>query len=169
MNWVDIVILVVWGIAALWGLWAGLLRMLLPLLVIALGIFLASHLAEPIGNIFSPFTDKENIQTITAFVVIFIALLLVAGLVGFMLRAVMRFLVIFGLVDRLAGMLVGILAGFVLLSGALTAVQKYPVAGVEGDIHSSTLGEFLADNFDVVIRGIKLIPGDWDDKVRELK
>jgi hypothetical protein len=25
----------------------------------------------------------------------------------------------------------------------------------------------MADNFDVVLRGVKLIPGDWDEKVKE--
>jgi hypothetical protein len=35
-------------------------------------------------------------------------------------------------------------------------------------IDESTLGTFMADQFDVVIRGIKLIPGDWDDELDKL-
>jgi len=54
-----------------------------------------------------------------------------------------------------------------LLSGVLTALQRFPVAGIEDDIEESTLGPFLADNFDVVIRSFKLIPGDWDDRIGE--
>lgn len=167
MNWVDIAILVVWGIAALWGLWAGLLRMLLPLVVAAVGLVLASHFAEPVGNLFTPFTSDENLQTIAAFLAIFIVLLVVAALVSFTLHAIISRFVVFGLIDRLLGMVVGILAGFVLLSGVLTAIQKFPVAGIEDDISDSTLGVFLADHFDVVTRGIKLIPSDWDDKVKK--
>ena len=32
----------------------------------------------------------------------------------------------------------------------------------------SALGTFLADNFDVVIRGVGLVPGDWDDELERL-
>jgi hypothetical protein len=60
------------------------------------------------------------------------------------------------------------LIGFVLLSGVLTNVQRFPVRDYDQTIDESALGSFLADNFDVVIRGVKLIPGDWDDELDKL-
>ena len=47
---------------------------------------------------------------------------------------------------------------------ALAGLQKFPFGSIREDINDSTMGAFVADNFDVVIRGAKLIPGDWDDK-----
>ena len=56
--------------------------------------------------------------------------------------------------------------GFLLLSGVLTGVQKF-TDRVDDDIDESALGSFLADNFDEVTRGTKLIPGDWDDELAQ--
>ena len=50
----------------------------------------------------------------------------------------------------------------------MTGVQKFTDA-VDEDIHESVLGSYLADNFDVVIRGARLIPGDWDDELMKLQ
>ena len=62
----------------------------------------------------------------------------------------------------------GVLIGFLLLSGVLTALQKYPVKDLEVDIDESKLGALLADNFDVIVRGIGVIPGDWDHELEKL-
>ena len=50
----------------------------------------------------------------------------------------------------------------------LTALQKYPVKDLEVDIDESKLGALLADNFDVIVRGIGVIPGDWDHELEKL-
>ena len=65
-------------------------------------------------------------------------------------------------------MAVGVIIGFLILSGVLTGVQRY-ADRMDDDIDESALGVFLADNFDEVIRGVKLIPGDWDHEFKELK
>ena len=163
MNWVDILVLVVLALAGLWGFRAGLLRMLLPLVAVAVGLFLASRFAGPVGRLFSPLAHGQNAQTIAAFITIFVLVLLAGAIAMFMLRAIMNFLAIFGLIDRLAGLLLGLLVGAVLLSGVLTALERYPVADVRTDIQDSKLGVSLADKFNVVLHGINLIPADWNN------
>ena len=69
----------------------------------------------------------------------------------------------------LAGAPVGLVVGFLLISGIITGVQTYPVGNVDQTIEESTLGSFLANNFGVVMRGVRLIPVDWDAKVEDLK
>ncbi|GIS93542.1 MAG: hypothetical protein CM1200mP22_07790 [Dehalococcoidia bacterium] len=66
-------------------------------------------------------------------------------------------------------MVVGLLIGFLLLSGILTAVQKYPVKGMEKDIGKSTLGAFLADNFDVVIPRSWIYPRRLGSRIGETR
>lgn len=168
MNWIDIAILVVWGMTALWGFSSGLLRILVPLFSLVVGMALSSRIGDSVGEIFSPVTDNENAQTVAGFVLIFGLLFIAGGIVSFVARKVLGIIPLFGMVNSLAGMAVGLLVGFILVSGVLTAIQKFPVRDLEITIDESTLGTFMADQFDVVIRGIKIIPGDWDNELDKL-
>jgi len=168
MNWVTVLVLVVWGLTALWGFKVGLIRMVVPLVVVGVGLALSSRIAEPVGNLFSFLSENENIQTVAAFVAILLVLLLIAAWLSSLLRTLIGVIPLAGLANHLTGMAVGILVGFVLLSGLLTGLQKFPVGGVRDDIDESPLGTFLADHFDVAIRTIRLIPGDWDQKTKGL-
>ena len=168
MNWVDIAILVVWGITVFWGYSTGLMGVLVPFICLVLGLVLSSRIGDTVGVMFSSITDNENAQAVAGFVLVFGVLFVAGGILSLMAKKLLSIIPLFGTVNNLAGMVVGLLIGFLLLSGILTAVQKYPVKGMEKDIGKSTLGAFLADNFDVVIRGLGFIPGDWDQEVEKL-
>ena len=168
MNWIDIAVLVVWGMTALWGFSSGLLRILVPLFSLVVGMAISSRIGDSVGEIFSPVTDNENAQTVAGFVLIFGLLFIAGGIVSFVARKVLGIIPLFGMVNSLAGMAVGLLVGFILVSGVLTAIQRFPVRDLEITIDESTLGTFMADQFDVVIRGIKIIPGDWDNELDKL-
>ena len=168
MNWVTILVLVVWGLTAFWGFRTGLIRMVVPLVVVRVGLALSSRIAGPVGNFFSFLSENENVQTIAAFITILVVLFIIGIWLSSFLRTAVGIIPLAGLSNSLAGAAVGIIIGFVLLSGILTGLQKFPVDNFRDDINDSRLGTFLADNFDVVIRGAKLIPGDWDQKARGL-
>jgi uncharacterized membrane protein required for colicin V production len=169
MNWVDVLVLVVWGLTAIWGYRTGFIGMLVPLVVIIAGLALSSRVAEPIANIFSFISENENVQLIIAFIAIFFAVLLLSAWLSSLLRSVVRFIPIVGLADRLAGIGVGLLIGFILLTGVLTGLRSFPVGEVRQDINDSRLGRFLTDNFAVTVRAVGLVPGDWNEKARGLK
>ena len=168
MNWIDIAILVIWGMTALWGFSSGLLQILVPLVALVIGMAISSRIGDSVGEIFSSFTDNENAQTVAGFVLIFGLLFILGGIISVVARRVLGIIPLFGMVNSLAGMAAGLLVGFLLVSGVLTAIQKSPVRDLDVTIDESTLGTFMADQFDVVIRGIKLIPGDWDDELDKL-
>jgi len=168
MNWIDIAILVVWGITALWGFSAGLLQIVVPLISLVAGLALSSRIGDSVGNIFSGVADNENAQTVAGFILIFGVLFVLGGIVSFMARRVLGIIPLFGLANSLAGMAAGVLVGFLLLSGVLTGIQRFPFRDLDKTIDESALGTFLADNFDVVIRGVKIIPGDWDNQLEKL-
>jgi len=140
----------------------------IPLGVAIVGLAISSRVAGDVGNIFSRLTDSEDIQTAAGFVLVFLGLFIVGWVVSYWLRKVLGLIPLFGLANRFGGMAAGILVGFLLLSGVLTGVQKYSFYNMEERIDGSALGSFMADNFDVVIRGAKLIPGDWDDRLGKL-
>ena len=168
MNWIDAVVLVVWGVTALWGFSSGLIRLSISLLVVIVGLALSSRIAGDVGNIFSGLTDSEGAQTVGGFILIFLGIFIIGAIASFWIGALLRFLPIFGLANRLGGLAVGVIIGFLLLSGILTGVQRF-TDEVDDDIDESALGAFMADKFDVVIRGVRLIPGDWDNELEKLQ
>ena len=166
MNWVDILVLVVWGLMALWGFKSGLLGMVVPLIMIILGLAISSRIAEPVGNLFSFLSESENVQTVIAFIAIFLALLLLSAWLSGLLQTASKFIPLAGIANRLSGMAVGIFVGFLLLSGILTGLQHFSVGGIQDDIAESPLGSFMANNFGVTLRAVKLVPGDWEEKAK---
>ena len=131
MNWIDIAILVIWGMTALWGFSSGLLRILVPLVALVIGMALSSRIGDSVGEIFSSFTDNENAQTVAGFVLIFGLLFILGGIISVGARRVLGIIPLFGMVNSLAGMAVGLLVGFLLVSGVLTAIQKFPVRDLD--------------------------------------
>ena len=168
MNWIDIVILVVWGVTALWGFSSGLLKILVLFFSLVIGLALSSRIGDSVGELFSGLTDNENAQTIAGFLLILVVLFVAGGIISFMASKVLGIIPLLGLVNSLSGMAVGLLVGFLLISGVLTAIQKFPISDLDQTIDESKLGTFMADQFDVVVRGVKLIPGDWDDDLDKI-
>src|ERR671915_1018856 len=138
MNWVDILVLVVWGLAALCGFKVGFIRMVVPPAVVIVGLVLSSRIAEPVGDFFSFLSENENVQTIAAFIAILIVLLMIGALLSSLLRTAIGIIPLAGLVNNLAGAGVGILIGFIILSGVLTGLQKFPVSGIKENIAESS-------------------------------
>ena len=146
----------------------GLLQMGVHLVVVAVGLAIASRVAPTVGDLFSVVTDNENAQSAAGFIAVFLILFIAGGVVSFWLRMILGIIPFFGSFNKLGGLIVGVAVGFLLLSGILTGIQKFPIGDAEQTIDDSKLGSFLADNFDVVIRGIGLIPGEWDDELDKL-
>ena len=168
MNWVDIAILVVWAGTASWGASMGMLQMGVHLVLVAVGLAISSRIAPTVGDLFSVVTDNENAQSAAGFIAVFLILFIAGGVVSFWLRLILGIIPFFGSFNKLGGLIIGVAVGFLLLSGILTGIQRFPIGDAQQTIDESKLGSFLADNFDVVIRGIKLIPGDWDDELEKL-
>ena len=146
----------------------GLLQMGVHLLVVAVGLAISSRIAPTVGGLFSVVVDNENAQSAAGFIAVFLILFIAGGVASFWLRMVLGIIPFFGSFNKLGGLIVGILVGFLLLSGILTGIQKFPIKDAQQTIDDSKLGSFLADNFDVITRGIGLIPGNWDDELDKL-
>lgn len=142
--------------------------MVVPLISLVIGLALASRIGDSVGNVFSSFTDNENAQTVAGFMLIFAVIFVAGAIISYLGRKALGIIPLFGLVNSLAGMAAGLLVGFLLLSGVLTGIQRFPFSELDQTIDESALGAFLADNFDVVIRGAGLIPGDWDNRLENL-
>ena len=159
MNWLDVVIVVVSGVAALLGWVTGGLYVAVTGVGVLVGITLASRQHERIAPLFSRFTDSQNGAEIIAFAVIFGLVLIASVIVSFLASTVLRKLML-GWADKVAGVALGIVLVFAAGSAIFSAIQSYPVYDLDDYIAGSALASFLADNFDVVLRGLKFIPDD---------
>ena len=162
MNWIDALVLAILALTAFWGFRTGLIHMFVPLVAILVGLAISSRVAGPLGNLFGFVSENENVQTVLGFLALFIALLVIAVILGNVLRTLINFLPLAGLANGITGALIGLVIGCVLLSGVLTGLQKFPFGGLDETIEGSALGTVLADRFDVVTRGVGLIPRTWD-------
>ena len=166
MNWVDILVLVILVIAAYKGFKSGLVRMGVFLVVMGVGLALSSRLTQPISNLLPSMSDNERVQSIIIFLVLIIALIIGAEIINRVLSTIIKFVPFGGMANNLAGTAIGLIVGLVILSALLAGVQKFPFGNMREDISNSSTGSFLADNFDTVIRGFKLIPSDWDQSIK---
>ena len=77
MNWIDVVILAVGIIFGLFGLWRGFVQSLVLLVLFGASLAVSSRVGETVGDIFSPFTDSADIQTLAGLGVIFLGFIFV--------------------------------------------------------------------------------------------
>ena len=159
MNWLDIVVLVALGLLAVTGWRSGGVQIGVTAAGILAGIALASRQHGTLEPLFSKFIHSDNGAEIGAFVAIFILVLIASLVVTSVVRSVLGKLKL-GVADKLVGLALGVVVTFAIGSAVLSTIQSYPVLGLEDTIAGSALGTFLADNVDVVLRGMKFLPSD---------
>ena len=157
MNWLDIVVVVVAGIVAMMGWKVGGLHMVVTGAGTLVGIALASRQHERVEPLFSRFIDSQNGAEIAAFATIFVLVMIASILASFLAGAILRTLML-GWADKVAGVGLGVVVVFAVGSAIFSAIQSYPVHGLDNYIDDSALGSFLADKFDMVLRGLKFVP-----------
>ena len=164
MNWLDFVIIGGVGFVALAGMKMGGIHMAVTAAGCLAGISLASRLHGRLEPAFSPFIDNQNSSELAAFVAIFVIVAAASLVIGLVVRSILG-KVMLGWTDRVIGLGLAATITLAIGSGGLSAVQSYPVLGIEETIGDSVLGSFLADNFDTVLRGLKFIPDDLGNDI----
>ncbi len=159
MNWMDLVIIVVGISVAFVGWRMGGIQIGVVAIGVFAGIALSSRLHDEVARLFSRFIDSDNGAEVASFIAIFILALLAAAVLGTIAHAILV-KVKLGSINKAAGFVLGVLVTFAIGSAVLSTIQSYPVMGLEGTIEDSAMGTFLADNFDVVLRGLRFIPDD---------
>lgn len=164
MNWLDIIILAVAGIAALMGLRIGLVRTVASVVGIAVAIVLAGQFFNEVAPVFDGLLDSENGANVLGFLLIFVVVLVISAIVGSTMRKVVN-LMMLGWIDQGGGLVLGVLLSFALLSALLSVVDSFPVFGLDATISESVFGSFLVEDFDVVLKSLKLLPDDLTEKL----
>ena len=136
LGWVDIVLLAVFALSALVGLWRGFVFEIVSLL----GWLVAFVLANTLGPLLADFIPLDGaLRLWAAYVAIFVLVLLTCTLLARMLRALVSATPL-SLVDHLLGGLFGVVRGAVILVavGMLVTLSPYAASAPWKNSHGST-------------------------------
>ena len=146
MNWVDTLSLAAWGSGLAVGLFAGLMRVWLPLLFLMVGMGFGGALGEVIGPAFSPFIDSERGQTAAAFLVVFAAMMLFGAFITLaafgpltIASSLVSVIPMGATINKAGGVLLGLLFTGTFLAVVLIGLQQIPVKSVSRAIDESSI------------------------------
>ena len=116
MNYIDLIIIALFILAALLGIWKGFIRQLFGLVALFLGVYCAWHFSGFAASFISRWIDKnEAAVTIISFALTFIAVLLGVVLVGRLTEQIIK-VVSLGWLNRIAGLLFSVIKMAFILS-----------------------------------------------------
>lgn len=155
MSWLDIVIIVIIGIAAFTGLKTGIIKAVLTLAGVIVGVILAGRFYAALAEQLT-FIPQETLARVVAFVIILVGVILVASIIAGVLKWLAS-IVLLGWVNRLGGALLGVIMGGIFCGALLAIWTKF--LGISDPIAESALANFLLDYFPMVLA---LLPGEFD-------
>jgi len=155
MNWLDIVLIVVIGIAAFIGLRKGIIKMSLTLAGLILGIVVAGRYYVTFSQ-YLTFISSTTWSRIAAFSIIFIGIMVIAALLARLLEKAASEIML-GWANRLVGAILGFLMGALFCGAVLAVWVKY--LGSPGTVTDSQIAPLLLNVFP---RVLALLPGDFD-------
>ena len=164
MNWLDIIILVIAGVAALIGWRIGLVHTALSIVGIAVAVVLAGDFFKDVAPLFEGAVDSENGANVLGFLLVFVVILLITAILGAIIRKVLTKLML-GWIDTVGGLVLGAFLSLALVSAVLSVVDSFPILDLEETIAESVIGSFLIEEFDVVLTAPKLLPDDLASKL----
>ncbi len=138
MNWLDIVLILIFAVAMLQGLKLGLLGAAVTAVGALVGWQLAGQLSDDVGGLFGGTGD--TVATVVAYIIV-IVLSMVA--IRFVYKIVRPFLIVIPIVplaDRLGGLALGLVAGLAVTGAVVIILARFaydfdlPEEGVAGQV-----------------------------------
>ncbi len=158
MNWLDIVILVTTGIAALMGYRTGVIKGFLNIIGIIVGVVLAGQIGDNVGDKMT-FIDNLDGAKIAGYAVVFGAVFIGALILASVLRKLLDFILL-GWVDNLGGAALGVGAFAIAWTGVIAAAGSFPVGFLNDAVEESSIAPDLADKVPFVL---DLLPEEYSD------
>ncbi|MBL7134973.1 MAG: CvpA family protein [Candidatus Marinimicrobia bacterium] len=130
-NLFDLVVVVVVGLFAFFGLRKGLIEEAIRLIGLVLASFAGvKYYYLGVGLVKSIFSFSEGVQTVIGFILIFLIVYLALQIVSSMLKRIIRSLNL-AWVDRTAGLIFGTLKGITIMTIIVWMISVFPELGLE--------------------------------------
>ena len=150
MNGLDIVILVIALSLGLIGFMVGLVKMVVTVVGMIIGIFLAGRLNDPMTSLVGNFVSSPDMARLVAFGLVFLVVMIASFIVSSLVKKLLS-LMLLGWVDRFGGAAVALFVGMAAVATLLTVLARFPVGGVDKTIHASLFGSFLIDKYGLLL------------------
>lgn len=124
MNWLDIVIIALWGIGFFVGWRMGLLGTIFTTGGLIVGVLLAGRLSDNISELITDSVSSDTLATIIAYGIILFAVFIAAQVLRTVVKGVLK-MVFLGWVDTVGSLALGLVMGVVLSGALITVLARY--------------------------------------------
>ena len=124
MNWLDIVIIVLWAIGFFTGLRMGLYGAIFTTGGLIVGVLLAGRFSDNVAELLTDSISSDTMVTVISYGIIILAVFIGAQFLKTVVKGIMK-MVFLGWVDSLGGLALGMVAGVVLSGALITGMARY--------------------------------------------
>jgi membrane protein required for colicin V production len=124
MNWLDIVIIVLWAIGFFTGLRMGLFGAIFTTGGLIVGVLLAGRFSDNVAELLTDSISSDTLVTVISYGVIILAVYIGAQFLKTVVKGIME-KVFLGWVDNLGALALGMVAGVVLSGALITGMARY--------------------------------------------
>ncbi len=124
MNWLDIVMLLIVGLSALFGFWRGFVREALAVAAWIAGLVIARIYSPVLAELLSGMLANETARYVLAFALLVLLTLIVGAIISHFLRKLLH-QVGFAITDRLLGLLFGVARGAIIILVIIFFARPY--------------------------------------------
>ncbi len=153
MNWLDLFVLITALSLAVAGLLKGAVKLVLPMLGLAVGVVAAMRFYQQLAD--KVLSSDSTMARFAAFAIILVVILVVTAIVANMLTKAFS-MIMLGWLNRLAGVAVGLALGVVISLVLILLASHY--IDLKPELQESKLASRLLDYLPFVLR---LVPEDF--------
>jgi len=124
LNWLDIVLIVVFAVSVMSGVAKGFARQVVGLAAAVAGFLCALWFYGAAGSFLLPYVSHRRIANFLGFAAIFVAFLILGAVVGKLLSVLLKWVGLSGL-DRLLGAVFGLVRGLVVAIALVLALLAF--------------------------------------------
>ncbi|MDA0988201.1 MAG: CvpA family protein [Chloroflexi bacterium] len=124
MNWLDIVIIALWGIGFFVGWRMGLFGAIFTTGGLVVGVLLAGRLSDNVAELLTDSISSDTMATVIAYGIILFAVFVTAQVLKTIVKGMMK-MVFLGWVDTVGSLALGLVMGVVLSGALITVTARY--------------------------------------------
>jgi membrane protein required for colicin V production len=144
LNWLDIVILVIFAISVGSGAWKGFARIGIGAAATVLGILLAMWFYGTVGSIFLPYVAARQIANFIGFMAILVIVSAAGSLLGRLLAFVFKKIGL-GWLDRLLGAAIGFVRALLVAIALVMILVAFTIKPPARSVVESQLAPYVLD------------------------
>lgn len=151
MNWLTLVLLLIFVVALIQGFQNGFIKSLITFVALVAGLWLALRFYPQLGAWLQTFVSSEAASKVIAFIIILVGVLIAASIVASIVTSAVSAIGL-GCFNRLAGAFLNVLVAAVVISGILAVLVQFPVSeSLQKTIRESMIAQFLLSRFPVAL------------------